>query len=67
MPMVSFFDMDKTILSESTELLLMHYLRRMSQIAWWQAPDRASKFVAGALPGMSGRAVLLTLSSNGAR
>ncbi len=37
MPIVAFFDMDKTILSESSGLLLMHYLRRMGQITWRRA------------------------------
>jgi hypothetical protein len=65
--MVSFFDMVKTILIKSCGLLLMHYLRRMGQITWQRALDRASKFAADAPPGMPGRAILLTPSSNGAR
>jgi HAD superfamily hydrolase (TIGR01490 family) len=32
--MIAFFDMDKTILSESSGLLLMRYLRRSGQMPW---------------------------------
>jgi HAD superfamily hydrolase (TIGR01490 family) len=34
MPTVAFFDMDKTILSDSSGLLLMRYLRRTKQVTW---------------------------------
>ena len=37
MPVVAFFDMDKTILSDSSGLLLLRYLRRNGQITWRRA------------------------------
>lgn len=37
MSVVAFFDMDKTILSDSSGLLLLRYLRRNGQITWRRA------------------------------